>query len=69
MSEHAESESSAIHRHAVSCGHIMDLKSPEVLATDPIQTRLYIKEALYIKDYAAYNSLNGALRSCDLKLW
>ena len=52
-----------------SCGHTMKLDNPEVLASDSVQSRLYIKEALYIKDYSAYNSLNGTLRSCDLKLW
>ena len=69
MSEHAESESSAVNRHATSCGHKMNLENPEILAFDSLQSRLYIKEALYIKDYTAYNSLNGNLRSCDLKLW
>ena len=69
MSEHKESEFSAVQRHMTSCGHTMDVEKPEVLATDSVQSRLYIKEALYIKDYNAYNSLNGTLRSCDLKLW
>ena len=46
-----------------------ELENPEILGMDPVQSRLYIKEALFIKDYSAYNSLNGTLRSCDLKLW
>ena len=69
MGEHSESESSAIHKHVISCGHKMNIENPEVLAVDSLKSRLYIKEALFIKDYAAYNSLNGNLRSCDLKLW
>ena len=69
MNEHKESESSAIQRHMTSCRHTMKLDNPEVLASDSVQSRLYIKEALYIKDYSAYNSLNGTLCSCDLKLW
>ena len=69
MREHADTESSAIHRHVTSCGHTVNLGNQEILALDLCQSKLYIKEALYIKDYAAYNSLNGNLCSCDLKLW
>ena len=69
MSEHKESDCSAIQKHMTSCGHKMNLDSPEILGSDSLQSRLYIKEALFIKDYSAYNSLNGTLRSCDLKLW
>ena len=69
MNEHSESEYSAIFKHADLCRHTVNLEIPQVLARDACQSRLYVKEALCIKDYSAYNSLNGAIRSCELKLW
>ena len=69
LSEHASSETSAVHKHSCDTGHVMDLESPEILATDNFKTRLLIKETLKIKEYHAAKSLNRNTGSYELNLW
>ena len=49
--------------------HRIDYDNPSVLASDANSERLLVKEALKIKETAAYRSLNGNTGSVDMKLW
>ena len=69
MKEHSESDTSALYRHCSTCGHQAGFDMPTVLARDNNQSRLYIKEALVIRDLKAYLTLNGNTGSTELKLW
>ena len=69
MKEHSESDTSALYRHCSACGHMAGFDSPEVLARDNNKFRLYIKEAILIRDLKAYITLNGNSGSTELKLW
>ena len=69
LTEHASTSTSAIHRHSLVRKHVIDFQNPEVLNTDCIKSRLYIKEALCIKETCAFRSLNGNTGSVELSLW
>ena len=67
--EHRDSNDSALKRHTLETGHSIDYENPSVLASDTNSERLLVKEALKIKELAAYCSLNGNTGSVDMKLW
>ena len=69
LKEHASSESSALTKHSIESGHIIDFGSPQVLCKDLVHNRLLIKESLKIKEFSAYKSLNGNMGSFDLMLF
>ena len=69
MKEHSDNSCSALFRHAVETKHIVDYMSPTVLAKDVHKQRLFIKEALLIKEHCAHRALNGNSGSADLNLW
>ena len=52
-------------------GHSIDYVSPLIIASDQNRARLYVKEALKIRELAEYSSLNGNAGSSELrpKLW
>ena len=68
MKEHSESDTSALYRHCSTCGHMAKFNFPEILAKDGNKSRLYIKEALLIRDLKAYMTLNGNTGSTELIL-
>ena len=69
LKEHASCDSSALFRHTMDTGHPIDFANPEVLTSDRIKTRLYIKETMKIQELSAYRSLKGNQGSFELKLW
>ena len=69
LKEHSEDEYSALHRHANEQKHVIDFECPSILARDPINYRLLVKEALLISEHKAYASLNGNSGSTELYLW
>ena len=68
MKEHSDC-GSAVAAHAAQTGHTPALHSPHILARDSCRSKLYVKEALLIKELRAYSSLNRNISSVDLKLW
>ena len=69
VKEHGTSESSALTKHSIETGHIIDFDNPQVLCKDLLHNRLLIKESLKIKEYSAHKSLNGNMGSFDLMLF
>ena len=69
MKEHSQSDASALFRHCAECGHMVGFDSPQILARDTSQSRLYTKEALLIRNLKAHLTLNGNTGSTELKLW
>ena len=67
--EHSESNVSALCRHSLTAKHTIPYNMPQILARDNSKSRLYTKEALLIKELKANKTLNGNIRSTDLKLW
>jgi hypothetical protein len=67
--EHKSNENSAVFRHSFLTDHVINYSTPTILATDNNYFRLQIKETLKIKEFAAYNSLNGNTGSFRLNLW
>ena len=68
LAEHRDCSDSALKRHMLETSHRIDYENPSVLASDVNSERLLVKEALKIKETAAYRSLNGNT-GLDLKLW
>ena len=68
LNEHRDCNS-AVALHAAQSGHTPALGSPEILARDTNKCKLYVKEALLIKEHRAYSSLNRNISSVDMKLW
>ena len=69
LAEHRDSNDSALKRHLLETGHGIDFENPCVLASDANSERLLVKEALKIKELAAFRSLNGNVGAVDMKLW
>ena len=69
LNEHQQQEYSALNKHSCESQHNIDYSNPQILATDSSDFRLLIKEALNIKQHNAQESLNAAVRSCELLLW
>ena len=69
LNEHASDINSALSKHNAMTGHIINYEQASVVATDICDSRLYVKEALKIRELAAYKSLNGNIGSMELKLW
>ena len=69
LKEHSSCDTSALFRHSLDTGHVIDFNNPEVVASDNNRIRLGIKETLKIKEHSAYRSLNGNQGSMELKLW
>ena len=69
LAEHQTCSDSALNRHMLETGHHIDFETPNVIASDTISERLLVKEALKIKELAAFRSLNGNTGSIDMKLW
>ena len=69
MLEHDKLASSSIRRHALDTGHRLGTSTPQVLCSDNISARLFIKESLYIAETRALVSLNKNIGCADLKLW
>ena len=69
LQEHSTLDHSALKRHSLDTKHSIDYTCPAVLASDQNRARLYIKEALKIKETSAHLSLNGNVGSSELKLW
>ena len=69
IKEHKELEHSALYKHSFVTDHAIDFISPQIIDSDTNKMRLQIKETLNIKDYSAYNYLNGNSGSYICKLW
>ena len=69
ISEHRDNRNSALQEHSHRTNHVIDFDNARVLASDIIRSRLYVMEALKIKELAAHLSLNRNTRGCELKLW
>ena len=67
--EHSTDEHSPLFRHSVDTGHCIAFDKPDIIASDPDEQRLYVKESLKILELSAHKSLNGNIGSFDLKLW
>ena len=55
--------------YAIVNNHKIDFECTSILCADNVQARLFVKEALKIKELSAHLSLNRNIRGCDLKLW
>ena len=69
LGEHAKDENSALFKHSSNTGHEIDFSNPSVIANDRHESRLFVKEALLIRDLSAHLSLNANVGSQELKLW
>ena len=69
VSEHSEDTNSALKQHANINNHKIDFEGTSILCADNVRARLFVKEALKIKELSAHLSLNRNIRGCDLKLW
>ena len=69
MDEHREDRNSALKDHSNTSNHTIDFENVKVLTADNVKSRLFVKEALKIKELNAHLSLNRNVRGCELKLW
>ena len=69
LAEHRDCSDSGLKRHMLETGRRIDYDNPSVLASDANSERFLVKEALKIKETAAFRSLNGNTGSVDMKLW
>ena len=69
LNEHASDVNSALSKHNAMTGHIINYEQASIVTRDICDSRLYVKEALKIRELAAYKSLNGNIGSMELKLW
>ena len=67
--EHSEDSKSALQEHFNSTKHSINFEGTDILCADSIRSRLFVKEALKIRELAAHLSLNRNVRGCELKLW
>ena len=69
IDEHREDRNSALKEHSCKSDHTIDFDNASILASDCIKSRLFVKEALKIRESSAHLSLNRNVRGCELKLW
>ena len=69
LDEHRDDRNSALKEHSCTSNHAIDYDSVSVLTSDSVKSRLYVKEALKIRELSAHLSLNRNVRGCELKLW
>ena len=69
IDEHREDRNSALKEHSNTSNHAIDFNSVNILASDSAKSRLFVKEALKIREVSAHLSLNRNVRGCELKLW
>ena len=59
MKEHRYNTNGPIRQHQDSTGHVIDTKRPTIIGSDPLPSRLLIKESILIWQHSADKSLNG----------
>ena len=60
---------SALKDHCNTSHHTIDFECVKILTSDNVKSRLFVKEALKIREFNAHLSLNRNVRGCELKLW
>ena len=69
MKEHRHNINGPIRQHQDATGHVIDTERPGIICSDPLPSRLLIKESILIREHSADKSLNGNIGTGELLLW